>query len=521
MRKLLLLLIQTQLSILIAFGQNPAPAPAEEKPTIESVDVQKVTVGDGGARVPTNFEEGRITPELRARMQELVGQKFDQLAADEVAFAIQNLLSDRISAIRQLPGSDADHIRLVFEVGGARNNSEPESNVNSRYIVEDVELQGVPGSMVSTGLREDLRKLVGMRMNEDEAAQLQKRLESELSPTRVVSRRVVRGADRRHVRVIYDVEMAPLFRPTKLGDYIVGHSRQSVSFGGELEMEHRGNRFALGVFNDGDKLMERFAGYSLTFESVKAGNQHVGVRIHYFNFHEKWKKATEQALLFSPSVPGIYRERRGIEPSLTYAFDNRLRMTLGASVTELQMQYPAIHSQNANAGIASVTFENNWRGKDSLRQRLYLNYSARAATHRLDSDFVYTRHLGEARYSIRSHHNEFVAKATAGVLNGNAPMFERFSLGNTETLRGWNKYDLNPIGGNRMVHGSLEYRYQVMAVYYDAGSVWDQGKLHEMTHAVGFGLHDRDGSWFLTLGVPIRSGHIQPFKPVFMLGTRF
>ena len=33
----------------------------------------------------------------------------------------------------------------------------------------------------------------------------------------------------------------------------------------------------------------------------------------------------------------------------------------------------------------------------------------------------------------------------AGVLTGTAPLFERFSLGNTTTLRGWNKYDLAPL----------------------------------------------------------------------------
>src|SRR5262245_57772135 len=76
----------------------------EEKPIIESVEIAGIA-------------EGRIGRDLRDRMQELVGQRFDQLAADEVAFEIQNRLSERISAIRQLPGSDSEHIKVVFELG--------------------------------------------------------------------------------------------------------------------------------------------------------------------------------------------------------------------------------------------------------------------------------------------------------------------------------------------------------------------------------------------------------------------
>ena len=50
-------------------------------------------------------------------------------------------------------------------------------------------------------------------------------------------------------------------------------------------------------------------------------------------------------------------------------------------------------------------------------------------------------------------------------------------LGNSSTLRGWNKYDLDPLGGNRLVYGSVTYGYHIMRVFYDTGSVWDQGRI--------------------------------------------
>ena len=45
------------------------------------------------------------------------------------------------------------------------------------------------------------------------------------------------------------------------------------------------------------------------------------------------------------------------------------------------------------------------------------------------------------------------------MINGRAPLDDRFVLGNTYYLRGWNKYEIDPLGGNRVVSNSVEYRY--------------------------------------------------------------
>jgi Omp85 superfamily domain len=508
MRRLFIFLICLQFFTPGAFAQ--------EKPTVESVEISGVA-------------DSRITTAIHDVMNTLVGQPFDQLAADEVGYKLQEELSLRIYAIRQVPGSDADHIKVVFDFVNERGfHVVWESNVNSRYTVEEVDLRGVDESAISDQLRQDMDKMVGLKLDDDQADRIRDRLAHELRPAHVVSKRVGRGADRNHVRLIYEVTKAPLFPFAKKAVdapsteiYIVGQSKQNFSFNLSVDFEHHNNRLDVGGINDGDALIERFAGYWLSFENIKAGTEHLGFRIEYHDYHDEWKFATQQALESTPEVPGIYRERRGVEPSLTIAANRWLRFNVGASVTELQFQYPAIHFQNANAGTASVTFQNSWNGADG-DQHLTANYSIRSATHNLGSDLIYTRHLGEARYRFTTRHNEFIAFGSAGVISGAAPLFERFSLGNTSTLRGWNKYDLDPIGGNRLAYGSLEYRFTVLQLYYDVGSVWDSGTNHQTSHAIGFGLHSREGetNWFLTLGIPIRSGHIQPLKPVFMVGVR-
>ena len=86
----------------------------------------------------------------------------------------------------------------------------------------------------------------------------------------------------------------------------------------------------------------------------------------------------------------------------------------------------------------------------------------------------------------------------AGGISGDAPLFERFSLGDSRTLRGWDKYDIAPAGGDRMFHTSLEYRYRGLALFLDSGSVWDDGTTRACASrresaSTGPVLHD---AWF-------------------------
>ena len=103
-----------------------------------------------------------------------------------------------------------------------------------------------------------------------------------------------------------------------------------------------------------------------------------------------------------------------------------------------------------------------------------------------------------------------------GWIAGRAPLFERFVLGTSSTLRGWNKFDLDPLGGDRMVHNSVEYRYRIFEVFYDTGAVWTGGQPAKMRHAVGAGLR-RDGM-HLAVAFPVREGRVEP---VFMLGMNY
>ncbi len=55
---------------------------------------------------------------------------------------------------------------------------EPQANINTKYIVEDVEIRGVPDRAITPEMRADLQALTGKPLDSDEAERLETRLKS-------------------------------------------------------------------------------------------------------------------------------------------------------------------------------------------------------------------------------------------------------------------------------------------------------------------------------------------------------
>ena len=140
----------------------------------------------------------------------------------------------------------------------------------------------------------------------------------------------------------------------------------------------------------------------------------------------------------------------------------------------------------------------------------------RAGTHFLESDPVFARHQTEARYRFRRGHQDLSVGFLAGKISGRAPLFERFVLGNAETLRGWNKFDLDPLGASHVAHGSIDYVYRGFLVFYDTGAVWDRPEEREQKQSLGLGC--KKSGFQLAVAFPVKSGTV---NPVFYAGMNF
>ena len=88
--------------------------------------------------------------------------------------------------------------------------------------------------------------------------------------------------------------------------------------------------------------------------------------------------------------------------------------------------------------------------------------------------------------------------------------------GNATVLRGWNKFDLDPLGGSHIVNGSVDYTFHWLQVFYDTGAIWDVAREREQKQSVGTGFK-ADG-FQVAVAFPIRSGRIEP---IFYAGLNF
>ena len=457
----------------------------------------------------------RLSPGLQEAIRALRGTTLDRGKLDALATRIEEEQPEVVAAVRAIarPNGDA---RVVFLVARISDDTSLIDNINSRYVVESVATSGVPEDEIAQELRDRLQALVGKPLSSEEAGALSDQLKAAF-PRYEVKRRISRGTVRGRIRVVFEltrIERRSIpFSP--LRSKFVYHEDQKWS--GVLDVmvgkDHRVGGAA--VFDNNDDLIEEYSGFRLRADSRKLATDRVGGAIEFSRFTNDWRNATLVALAADPLIPEPYRTRVTVEPTVTFAFNEHIRVFGGASVSDLESLDPAPGSSNANAWVAGIAGLGQWRGGTS-RQRADAVYRLRAGTESLGSDLVYKRHSGDAHFRVEEGRNTLLAALSLGYITGQAPLFERFSLGDTATLRGWNKYDIAPAGGSRMWHQSLDYRYRAAAVFFDAGSVWDPAAGHRARLSAGFGIHTFN--FFLLGGFPLNADNA---GGTFMVGVRF
>jgi outer membrane protein assembly factor BamA len=169
----------------------------------------------------------------------------------------------------------------------------------------------------------------------------------------------------------------------------------------------------------------------------------------------------------------------------------------------------------ANAYLGRIRFDSRWE-QGAGDHAVEAQFTVRSGSESLESDFDYNRYFAQADYEYKRRRQTVLASALVGGIDGTAPLFERFTLGDSRTLRGWNKYDIAPAGGDRVFHTSLEYRYLGFALFVDSGAVWDGGVDKRVRVGAGFGYHS--DPFFMTVGFPLNTDDV---RAVFTTGVRF
>ncbi|HTX36378.1 MAG TPA: BamA/TamA family outer membrane protein [Bryobacteraceae bacterium] len=391
-----------------------------------------------------------------------------------------------------------------------------EFNVNTRYTVETVVLSGdgwtsnlgadPHGGKISSILRRDILALIGNKLNPAALDQMANRLRREFH-AHTVERHVLRGKAPESVQVVFKIELRPTRFDLSVPRFLYS-SRQGWSGGvqGAATVALH-NSFTVGIVSDSDQLAERYAGVVARYENTSLGADRARLAFQFESYHDEWSNNTLALQPAESSVGGLYRSRENFQPEATLVLAKPLSLTIGTSFERLQEESPDAPVQSANAVFSTLRYHETLEDSDN-QQDLDADYSLRSANRALGSDFIYARHRWDFRYTLNHGKAVVIEDLSAGIITGRAPIYERFVLGNSSTLRGWNKYDLDPFGGNRMVHNSVDLRYGLLQIFYDSGAVWDRGDSATIRHSAGIGV--RQGIFSLALAFPLRDGRIDP-----------
>jgi hypothetical protein len=380
-------------------------------------------------------------------------------------------------------------------------------NVNAKYTVESVEVSGQKNWHISDPLRAEVNKLIGSKLDYQALDRLAERIKKELHVP-AVSVNVGKGTVVDHVVVDFEVPKAHR-QPVELNvAKFVYDSKTGWNGEGAGSTTIHDNKFIFGMISDGDALVERYAGIKAKYERKRLGTDRLRFRFEFDSFHEQWNNTT----LAASEGAGLYRTREAFIPEATLVIAAPLELDFGASFSRFRPEQPGANTESSNAVVSTLRYHQRW-GSD---EELNASYSVRAGVRTFESDADFTRHLGQARYRFKHDRQTVEVGFLAGEINGNAPLWEKFVAGNATVLRGWNKFDLDPLGGSHIVHGSIDYGYRWLQVFYDTGAIWDTPQERSQKQSVGAGLK-KDG-FQLAVAFPIRSARIEP---IFYAGLNF
>ncbi len=400
---------------------------------------------------------------------------------------------------------------------GEDDPSQP-TNVNARYTIEKVSIAGFQNRLISSPLRTELDQVVGEKLDQSRLDKLADKMKKELHVSDVMVK-VTRGTAPDHVLVTFEVKSKEQRFDLNVAKFLYD-SEQGWSGEGTATTRVGGNAFTLGLVSDGDALLERFAGLKARYQRDHLGTKWLGLRFEFDTFHDQWNRATLEAVNESPNAavePVTYRDRQVFMPEARLYLAEPLELDFGVRFARYRPSTPGANTESSNAVVSTLRYHQRWGSAEDIQQQEgEASYALEAATRIFNSDPVYARHMLRARYKLRHGRNSVQVGFLAGVIHGQTPLFDRFVLGDASTLRGWSKFDIDPLGGSHVAHGSIDYLYRFFQVFYDTGAVWDRAQDREQKQSLGTGF--KKDNFQLAVAFPLRAGRADP---MFFAGMNF
>ena len=297
----------------------------------------------------------------------------------------------------------------------------------------------------------------------------------------------------------------------------VYHADQGWSGVLDIPMGNRNHRVTAGfAFGNNDDLIEEYSGFRFALREPEAGHRAARRAHRDLGFNQTWQDPTLLALAVDPGIPEPYRERLTVEPSVTFALTPFVRVTGGASISELESLSNSPASQMANAVLARVDYDQRWY-QPRVTQRVEASYELRSATEALESDLIYKRHLGEVRYRVHAaaeHRHRPTSRSAA------SPATRRSSSGSRSATRrrcaaGTSTTSRRPAAIASCTSRSSTATTRV-GLFLDAARCGTRTRRCASASSTGFGVHGDNA--FVTLAFPLNADDL---GVTFMMGVRF
>ena len=407
----------------------------------------------------------------------------------------------------------------IFSARAFSWNPADDTNVNSRYTVESVEIKGASEARLSKSLRDDLQRHIGQRFSPESFARLSARVRDELR-ARLVSPKLLKGNNPDSVRVVLDV-LGRRVNVSTDHSRLAWHTTQGWTGELRLTVDQPGRQaLSLAGFSDGDTSTERASGARVTYAKSLLPNR---LRAGFLAATHNASYSSRTLDLAQPN--DLYRHADTFHPTATFLpfrLDDRDELALDVG---MRWQRFRLLSPDANRDVSSHALVNTLRYRrvrGDVDSGLATFTASASLTRGLADNFQFTRRVAAAGLEYHRDASRLTVDAVAGSLSGRAPFTERFAAGNTQLLRGWNKFEIAPLGASRLLATNLEYGHALkgkleLSAFYDSGAIWSQSTAATPRHSAGCGLRTRDG-FFFYLAFPLRDGRVEP---TLMTGATF
>src|SRR5215510_2377441 len=181
------------LLLLSLVAATPRPSRAQDVEPPDGTPIESAEV--------SGIPDSQLSPGLRRDIDALAGRPLARPDVTQLARRIEEERPEVVVAVRIVPRAGGE-ARVVFLVARISDDTGLGENINARYTVESVEIEGLDEHLISAGLRDRLQALVGTRLDPAEADRLIEDLKAE-RPGYDVSRRIERGTQRGRIRVVF------------------------------------------------------------------------------------------------------------------------------------------------------------------------------------------------------------------------------------------------------------------------------------------------------------------------------